>query len=162
MSSSRKSLLEDEIGLLVRHFGLRRVRAAIGKFSNQDDEEAGALPHRSAPATPKRTHPTIAYALELIRRGEPAKYRLLNEFLIRLKARQVLPESEDIRYFAQSLGLKGIHGKSRKDMIPTLIRFLLDRDPDRLRADIQRADSISQEERQRGFSVLADKLLGGR
>ena len=108
----------------------------------------------------KPTRLPVANALELIRGSDPEKHRLLSEFLGHLKDRKILPESQDIRHFAQLIGLKDIGGKSRKDMIPTLMRFLLEQPTERLQIDLQSADNISEEQRQQGFSVLTDKLLG--
>jgi hypothetical protein len=153
-------LLEEEIGLLVRHFGLRRVRAAVAKFSMEGDKEPHAPPHGGVSGEQKQTQPTVANDLEVIRDRAPDKYRLLREFLGRLKDRQILPESQDIRHFAQLVGLKDIRGKSRRDMIPKLMRFLLEQPVERLRVDLQSAESISEQQRQRGFSVLTDKLIG--
>jgi hypothetical protein len=102
----------------------------------------------------------VVNALELIRQGNPEKHRLLAEFLNDLKDRKVLPESQDVRHFAQIIGLKDISGKSRKDMIPTLMHFLMEQPIERLRIDLQRASNISEHQRQQGFSVLTDKLLG--
>jgi hypothetical protein len=99
-------------------------------------------------------------AIEPIRGTQPEKHHLLNEFLIRLKSRQVLPESQDIRYFAQMVGLKDISGKSREDMLPKLIRFLVEQPIEKLRTDVEKASNISEQQRQMGFSLLADKLLG--
>jgi len=159
---SRSLLLEEEIGLLVKHFGEQRVRAAVAKFSTNGDKEPRRPPRRTAPGDQKPTRPTVADVLDSIRDADPEKYRLLSGFLIRLKERNILPESQDIRHFAQLVGLKDIRGKSRKDMIPTLMRFLLERTTERLRIDLLRADNISQQQRQEGFSVLTDKLLGQR
>jgi hypothetical protein len=108
----------------------------------------------------KPTRPTVADALELIRGSDPEKHRLLSEFLGHLKDRKILPESQDIRYFAHLIGLKDVGGKSRRDMIPRLMRFLLEQPTERLRIDLQSAANISEEQRQQGFSVLTDKLLG--
>jgi hypothetical protein len=98
--------------------------------------------------------------LESIRESAPEKYYLLTDFLGRLKNRDILPESQDIRHFAQLVGLKEISGKSRRDMIPKLMRFLLEQPIERLRVDIQSAGDISEQQRRRGFSVLTDKLIG--
>ncbi|HEV3386614.1 MAG TPA: hypothetical protein VG097_17485, partial [Gemmata sp.] len=84
----------------------------------------------------------------------------LSEFLSDLAARRTLPQAEDIRYFAQGAGLKAIEGKSRKDLIPNLMRFLLTLSTDRVRSEIQKAAHISEEQRRQGFSILTDKLLG--
>ena len=70
-----------------------------------------------------------------------------------------MPESQDIRHFVQLIGLKEIAGKSRKDMIATLMRFLVEQPTERLQFDIDKAANVSEQQRQRGFSVLTDKLL---
>ena len=158
--SPKSSFLEEAIGLLVQHFGMKRVRAALAKVAIGGDEEGQKAPRRSVSRDQRPTRPTVANALELIRGSDPEKHRLLSEFLGHLKDRKTLPDSEDIRHFAQLIGLKDIEGKSREDMIPTLMRFLLDHPSERLQTDLQSADKISEQERQQGFSVLTDKLLG--
>jgi hypothetical protein len=158
--SSRSLLLEEGLALLVRHFGMQRVRAALGKLPAEGDKESNALPRTAVSRDQKQTRPTIASDLESIRDSAPDKYRLLCEFLSDLKSRKILPESQDIRHFAQLVGLKEIRGKSRADMIPKLMRFLLEQPVERLRIDIEGAANISEQQRQRGFSVLTDKLIG--
>lgn len=158
MKLSPSLLLEDEIELLVRHFGIQRVRAAIAKAyaeSGQSEKEPVKASNRKQPA-----HPTIDATLESIKSAQPEKYQLLKEFLARLRRRDILPESEDIRLFAQVVGLKDIRGKSRKDLIPPLMRFLIERPVEALQNEIQRAGDISQQQRSAGFSVLTDKILG--
>jgi hypothetical protein len=160
MSRPTKSLLLDQIDVLVRHFGLQRVRAAVAKFSAEAGEETDAAPRKPAPDSRKAMPPPVASTLELIRERDPEKHFLLGEFLSRLKDRKVLPESEDIRLFAQFVGLKDIRGKSRKDMIAPLMRYLLQRPTASLRVEIPHADNISEQQRREGFSVLTDKILG--
>ena len=94
-----------------------------------------------------------------IRREDEEKAHTLSEFYMHLKDRKVLPESQDIRHFAQLIGLKQISGKSRKDMIPTLMRFLLEQPTERLQSVIDIAANVSEQQRQQGFSVLTDKLM---
>ncbi|MGO9648212.1 MAG: hypothetical protein ACLPOO_09160 [Terriglobales bacterium] len=158
--SSKSRLLDDQLGLLVRHFGVRRVRSAVEKLSADGDEGANVIGR--LPSARKPTQPTVLQALELTRGGDPEKHRLLSEFLVRLKDRTVLPESQDIRHFAQLIGLKDVRGKSRKDMVPALMRFMLERATEKLRIDIKRADNISELQRREGYSVLTDKLVGQR
>lgn len=160
MSYSAKSLLLDEVEILVKHFGLQRVRAAVARFSTEGEGQTDATPRRIVSGGLKSIRPTVANAIGFVRESDPEKYYLLSDFLRRLRDRQVLPESQDIRVYAQLVGLKNIHGKSRKDMIPTLMHFLLQRPTEILRVEIQRADSISQQQRREGFSVLTDKILG--
>jgi hypothetical protein len=157
---SRSLLLEEEIDLLVKHFGLRRVRDALAKVSIEGDEQPHEPLRKSLPRSQRPILASVADGLESIRESAPEKYRLLTDFLSRLKNRDILPESQDIRHFAQLVGLKEISGKSRRDMIPKLMRFLLEQPFERLRIDIQSAGDISEQQRQRGFSVLTDKLIG--
>jgi hypothetical protein len=84
----------------------------------------------------------------------------LSNFYDRLKKQSVLPEAQDVRHFAQLIGLKRIEGKSRRDLIPRLMEFLVEVPLERLGPNIKSADTISDQQRQRGFSVLTDKLLG--
>jgi hypothetical protein len=161
MSHSPKSLLlDEEIELLVRHFGVRKVRAALAKVSTAGEMTPPKPILQTVLRNQKPIRTTVVKALGSIRETSPDKHRLLTEFWSRLKDRQILPESQDIRHFAQLVGLKDISGKSRKDMIPKLMRFLLEQPVDRLRIDIQSADNISEQQREEGFSILADKLLG--
>ena len=111
-------------------------------------------------ATEQPAHPNTANALASIRENDPQKHRLLSEFFVLLKHRRILPESQDIRYFAQLIGLKDVGGKSRREMIPALMRFLLEQPGGRLESDLEKANNISEQQRQMGFSVLTDKLIG--
>ena len=157
---SKTTFLADEIGLLVRHFGIERVRRALAKVSIEDDIRLRLANRKQAPSGQEPTHKNGAKALELIREIDPEKYHLLNEFLSHLKRRAVLPESQDIRYFAQMVGLKEITGKSREDMVSKLIHFLVDQPIEKLRIGIKNAANISEQQRMMGFSILTDKLLG--
>ena len=160
--SSKSSFLENMIRLLVQRFGVKSVRAALAKASIGCDEEPQKPIRRSASRDQKAPRPTVANALEEIQASQPEKHRLLSQFLDRLKDRKILPESQDIRHFAHLVGIKGIEGKARKDMIPTLMHFLLEQSIERLQTTLPRADSISEQQRQQGFSVLTDKLLGNK
>lgn len=159
--SSKSPFLEEEISLLVKHFGIKKVQAALAKVVIGGDAETQKPPHRSASRVQKPARLSITTAMELIRGVDPEKHHLLSEFLGHLKDSKILPDSQDIRHFAQLIGLKDIKGKSRKDMIPTLMRFLLEQPLERLQIDLQRANNISEHQRRQGFSVLTDKLLGG-
>lgn len=102
----------------------------------------------------------MAQVLELIRETDAEKHRLLSDFWVQLRERKILPESQDIRHFAQLVGLKQVNGKSRKEVIPPLMYFLLEQPTERLKTSIASAGEISEQQRQRGFSLLTDKLLG--
>ncbi|MFI5024267.1 MAG: hypothetical protein ACHQRJ_21775 [Alphaproteobacteria bacterium] len=157
---SNSLFLRDAIGVLVQHFGLERVQAALAKVSIGRAEAPQERRRKIVSGDRKPARPTAVDALELVREGDPEKHRMLSEFLDQFRDRRILPESQDIRHFSQLIGLKDIKGKSRRDMLPTLLRFLAGLPTERLRIYIQRADNISEQQRQRGFSVLTDKLLG--
>jgi hypothetical protein len=160
--SAQSSFLEDAIRLLVQHFGASEVQAALARAKTGRAEESQKRSRDSVHRAQQPKRPSIAKALELIRGNDPEKHRLLSEFFTQLKDRTILPESQDIRHFAQLIGLKSIPGKSRNDMIPTLMRFLLEQPSERLHTDLKKADSISEQQRQQGFSVLTDKLVGNK
>lgn len=159
---SRQSLLDDAAGLLVKHFGGDRVRAALAKASS-GAVRASEGQRRSGSNRPDlQANPTVTSMLDQLRQRDEEKYRMLAGFYTQLKDRTVLPESQDIRHFAQRIGLKEIGGKSRKDMIPRLMHFLLEQPTERLHSDIEAAASVSEQHRQEGFSVLTDKLLSNK
>jgi hypothetical protein len=160
MTRTPQSFVDESVVLLVRQFGVERVRAALAKASNG----LGLAPERKVRrALRKRdTHfgPTVATMLRRLQRADPIKHRLLAGFYGALQERRVLPEAQDIRYFALGIGLKDINGKSRKEMVPSLMLFLAEQSIERLRVEVDAATTISEQQRSKGFSVLTDKLLG--
>ena len=90
MSRSSKSLLlAEEIDLLVRHFGVQRVRAALAKIPIDGDEAPRMATRKDAPRGKRPIHANGTSAIESIREIDPEKYRLLSEFLLRLKDRRI-------------------------------------------------------------------------
>ncbi len=158
---SRSSFLEEFMELLVRNFGSERVQAALTKVSGKSDLRAQSAPAGITSKRPsKSARPTVASLLEAIITSDPERHRLLSEFHTHLRAASILPEAQDIRHFAQIAGLKEIDGKARKEMIPALMLFLIEKSTEWLRKTLPMADSISEQQRQRSFSILTDKLLG--
>jgi hypothetical protein len=156
---SSSSFLEEAIGLLVRHFGLERVQASLAKVSKVVSDSSKSQPHSSSIKADHQANPSVSSILERVRRTDEDKHRLLNDFHDHLKGRRILPESQDIRHFAQLIGLKEVVGRSRKDMVHQLIRFLAQLPLENLERDIKRASGISEQQRQQGFSRLTDKLM---
>src|SRR5205823_11846509 len=115
----------------------------------------------SKPSRRDQSYPNVTMTLQRLRNENNPKYPLLVDFYSQLRDKRVLPESEDIRQFALLIGLKSISGKSRKDLLPSLIRFLAEQPIERLHVHLGKAAEISGKRREAGFSVLADKLLGG-
>ncbi len=159
---SRQSFVDEAIGLLVKQFGVGRVRAGLAKASNGTISSPEGRAQRGSSKPDHQARPTVTRTLEQLRQKDEKKHRLLAGFYTRLKDRTVLPESQDFRHFAQIVGLKEIGGKSRKDMIPRLMRFLMEQPTERLQVDIEIAANVSELQRQKGFSVLTDKLSGER
>jgi len=162
---SRKSsptFLDDEVELLVKHFGVDRVRNALSKISNGVADAHERQARFQPPEVDSPAIKSITITLEELRQIDTEKYRILDDFYLHLKNKKVLPESQDIRHFAQLIGLKEINGKSRKDLIPKLIRFLVEQPVAQLRTELEKAANISEQQRENGFSVLTDSLLGDK
>src|SRR5258706_9629234 len=127
-SRSRKSaLLEDSVALLVQHFGAEAVRKALARATSNGVEAEPQTPSRYGLfRDPKMTTPTITETLDLVRESDAEKYALLDTFYRQLTAGNVLPESQDIRQFTQRIGVKGVSGKSRKELVPRLMQRLVE------------------------------------
>jgi hypothetical protein len=154
--------VEKVVKLLVEQFGLANVRSALAAVSG-DIASPSPIQPRLIPSKSVH-HPTqnIPFKLDQLQQNDREKHALLAAFYASLKNREVLKESQDIRQFAQLIGIKELKGNSRRDLIPPLMRFLFERPAAQLKVDIDRAASVSEAQRQQGFSVLTDKLLGER
>ena len=155
-----QSLIDETVGLLVKHFGADRVRASLARASNGAGRALKVQPRSGSGRPHLQAGPTVASMLEHLRLEDDQKYRLLAGFYTQLKDRAVLPDPQDIRHFAQIIGLKEISGRSRKDMVPRLMRFLFEQPTERLQVNIEAAPNVSEQQRRMGFSVITDKLLG--
>jgi hypothetical protein len=159
MTNQRKLAYVDEaLALLVREFGERRVRAALVRISPFFRTEMSDRTLSKASLKKKQT--STADLIERTRLLDPEKHRLLHTFVEMLTSKRVLPESQDIRQFAQMIGLKEIRGKARRDMVAPLVRFLVQLPTAKLNNYLVRAEEISEQQRRKGFSVLTDKLVG--
>jgi len=144
----------------VQHFGIARVQAALSKVSNCAVETSEGRNHRSLSNASHQASPSITSILKQLRQKDEEKYLRLTNFYTDLKDKKVLLDSQDIRFFAHIIGLKEISGKSRKDMIPKIMRFLFAQSTEQIKDYVERAATVSEQQRQQGFSVLTDKLLG--
>ncbi len=104
---SRQSVLDDMIGLLIKHFGLDRVQASLAKASSDAVRASEGQPRSGSSRPDLQANPTVTSMLEQLRQEDEEKYRLLAGFYTKLKDKTVLHESQDIRHFAQLIGLKG-------------------------------------------------------
>lgn len=157
MTRNKLEFLKEELALLCRHFGVDAVRRMLDSI--QGGEPSAAHP---APQGRKRGDSTrsVISTLSEMKDSDPRRFEALSTFYSQLRDRRVLPEAHDIRHFAQLVGLKDIRGKSRKDLIPPLIRFLGQGNFEQVRKAIESASEISEEQRQLGFSILTEKLVG--
>jgi len=164
-NSAKLSLLDEQLAVLLRHFGATKVRAALQRAISNNIEKQADLSETVEAAVRSDTPTAVrsdAPTLEELRKSDQAKHRLLSKFREDLIGRKVLPETQDIYQFAQLIGLKELKGKARRDMIPVLIDYLISLPMKRLRSQIKSASTISEVARRQGFSVLTDKLLRNR
>ncbi len=100
---SRSSFLEEEVKLLVQYFGVDRVQTALSKVSNGAVEAPQRQSRRQSAEPDHQANPSVTSLLEQLRQMDEVKHRLLTDFYTQLKDKKVLPESQDIRHFANSL-----------------------------------------------------------
>ncbi len=160
---SQSRFLEETLTLLITHFGADEVSRVLKKVAPKSLQSEGLFSVTSNKQDNQEptSRPNIRVTLDKIKKQNTAQFDLLNVFLERLRLQAILPGSEDIRQFASLTGLKEIHGKSRRDMIPALIEFLATLPIERLQEATVNAETISEKNRREGFSVLTDKLMNG-
>jgi hypothetical protein len=158
-SKSHDNIVAEILRTLVRHYGVASVRVALDRLSNGQTLTANENVTRQKRGKRK---PAILEMLAPLRSTSPERFDLLTDFYGDLMAGKILPEVQDIRQFAQLIGLKELDGQSRRELIPKLLMFLMNQHRDQLKADIEIAGSISDQQRKLGYSILTDKLLGDR
>lgn len=154
--------LEESVSLLVRHFGPDKVQAALESAVQKGHGDKRKPSRGGTSGNSKPSKPPILTALHDLKEKDQEKHIILTKFFENLKSRSVLPDSQDIRQFAQVVGLKDVEGKTRKDMSSSLMRFLIEQPTDQLKGFLKDAEGISERDRQQGFSILTDKLLGDK
>jgi hypothetical protein len=158
MDTPSRSLLDDELSVLINHFGIDRVRTALDKIGGQTAESrTNSGPEPARPRQPARTG--VVKMIASLRDNDPQRHDLLHPFATQLADRSVLPEADDIRQFSQLVGMKAMSGKSRRDLVPELLAFLIESPIEQLRSALPAAEKISSKQRQQGFGILTDKLL---
>ncbi|HEY2839682.1 MAG TPA: hypothetical protein VGJ26_11055 [Pirellulales bacterium] len=159
--ASEQTFLRELLGLLIAEFGSDKVRRELLAIA---PESLGVKSIRTSRSHKEKregpaSRPTVRSTLEGLKANDPSRHRILNDFVVRLRERTVLPESEDLRHFAQLVGLKGLVARSRREMIPKLVLFLATLSQTQLSAAIAQASGISESSRKNAFSLLTDKLL---
>jgi hypothetical protein len=155
---SQARLLEEAVSLLVTHYGPKKVRAAVAKVVPEDDAKEETH-HGTVSVEKPPPLPSMRSRLEDLKSIDPERYRLLEEFLTDVRERRILPDSEDLRQFAQFAGLKELRGRSRRDMIPKVVVFLMELPNEKFADAVKHAERISEATRRKAYSVLTDKLL---
>ncbi len=158
--SEKVAFLEKSVELLVEHFGADRVRAAVAKFSNGTPVVCQPEPRNSERKSQRNAQPSVKGLLEQVESTDRIKHQLLTEFYSRLQQHTILPEAHDIRHFVLRIGLPEARGRSRREMISSLMRLLLEQPTDVLRNDLAEAEGISEHQRRQGYSMLVDHLMG--
>ncbi|MGC9985432.1 MAG: hypothetical protein ABSF35_17595 [Polyangia bacterium] len=149
--------LEDQLRLLVSHFGHEKVRFALARVVPSEPAEQPVARRR---VDRFASHgETVDVALASIKQADPSRYDALQSFAQRLRRREILLEPQDIRHFCQEAGIKGLQGRSRRELVPALLRSMLGLPTERLLPLIARAADISETSRRQGFSILTDRLL---
>lgn len=154
---SQTKYLEEQLQLLVDQFGCDKVQRVFAKIRPDDNDLKKESPSNNSVKSYRSDLQTL---METLKASDPVRRELLLDFRKKLEERVILPASEDLRWFAQVVGLKELPGKSRRDMIPKLLAFLTTVSNEKLNRAFKLAKGISAEQRSKGFSVLADKLLG--
>jgi hypothetical protein len=157
----QEEFLRESLLLLVRLCGLDAVRSALSALDDQAaqiDATAGAAKQVPSPTVPRTWVPR---AVATLQETEPDKYAVLRAFFSTVESGELLPESEDVRRFAESLGLKQVHGTKRRELIAKLADPMVLLTVERIRELVDQAKKISAQERNKGYSILTDKLLEG-
>lgn len=154
---SQPKFLEEQLRLLVEQFGRDKVQRALAKVAPSKDQPQEKPVSNDRSQRPRSDLKALMDGLEV---SDPKRHDMLLKFRNSLEERSILSESEDLRQLAEVAGLKELPGKSRRDMIPRLLAFLATIPAEKLSQALEVAEGISAEERSKGFSVLADKLIG--
>jgi hypothetical protein len=154
------AFVEEEIKLLVDHFGLETVQSALATVSSADPAPHRPTNRKSASAIRTGVVAGVEEAVAQLRDCDPERHSSLSLFLVNLRGRQILPEFQDIKQFAQLAGIKDLQSRSRGAAVGEVVQVMLKFPIETLRSLISAAETISAKHRQRGFSVLTEKLLG--
>ncbi len=151
--------IDRTIRALVSAYGPEQVLAAVERITAGSVAAGGKFRPLSGSSREASPVPSISRSLAMLKESDANRYELLSRFLIRVNDRDVLPEAQDLRFFADRVGLIELAGKSRKSMVANLMRHLFNRPIDLLKRDLMEAESMNEQQRRRGFSVLTAHLL---
>jgi hypothetical protein len=154
-------ILQEMVEVLVRSFGATRVKSAVTEVE-REQLRCSLSPAQIKPIVNRRSSSrsiSVAAIFNQLQRTEPDKHALLSEFYGKLMDGKLLVEAQDVRIFGQAVGIKRFAGRSRRDLISELIRFMVVQSSDSIKESLREVGSISEARRQQGYSVLTEKLL---
>jgi len=151
--TSRDEYLDVTLRALVAFFGIEAVTRAMADIEGKVTE-----PRRPRSDPPARI--TLPRAVAELAKSDPRRFDLLRPFFEKIMSGELLPQSEDIRRFAEHLRVKELlPGRSRRDLVVKLTGPLVAMPLNELPALLKEADSIFEEQRRKGYSLLTDRLL---
>lgn len=151
-NSARDEYVKQALRALVAFVGLDAVKTALADIE-------GAAARSTTRRSDRPAAVPLPKAIVDLQQNDPERFAILRPFFERIGAGELLRQSEDVRRFAEELGVKQLSSKRRRDLVaqitPTLATFPIHE----LAALLHRAESISEEERVQGYSVLTDRIL---
>lgn len=152
MSQDQRALIEKMVGLLVEFFGRDAVADALENVSRSTTHTGNGTKASTVKRKIERdgrrpfssTHDDLSE---------------MREFLDAVTRGEILPEAEDVRQLASVAGVKRLTGKSRRDLVRSLLRSLDAMTTDRILVVLREAPHVTAAIRREGFAVLTDKLL---
>jgi len=151
--------LEKVLKTLIDRFNIDSVQNAFDQLKNTSNNEVSP-PQKDKKDKPKRVkRNSVLEIIDSLKESDINKHNTLTDFYKKLKSNMVLREAEDIRYFSHIIGMKEISGKSRNELVSSLIRFLSTINLSELIEMIKKSENISSNQRQSGFGILTDRLL---
>jgi hypothetical protein len=145
--------VERMLALLIEGFGDELVRRA---FANVVQPSAPSARRRNSVSSTQR--PRSKKAMVVSSRDN---LTAMKDFLAAAEAGRILRGIDDIRQLATFAGLKALPGRSRRDLLRSLVRSLDTMPEDKILTVIREAQQISAARRSDGLAVLTDKILEG-
>lgn len=155
-----ETYLAEALMALVRFYGIDRLKQELDTISKQCEQFPAPTNQQiniNTARPPKQK--SLPKVITEISEREPEKGKLLENFFQKIVSASLLPEAEDVRRFADLVGIKKLKGKSRNELITKLANELVPLDLRRLENLLPQADGISSAQRREGYSILTDTLM---
>ncbi len=155
-----ENYLAEALMALVRFYGIDRIKQELDAISKQGEQFPAPTNRQDRIDTARspKPKPLPKVVIEISER-EPEKGKLLENFFQKIISAILLPEAEDVRRFADLVGIKKLKGKSRNELITKLANELVPLDMRSLENLLPQADGISSAQRREGYSILTDTLM---